>query len=121
MTAESSSQSKMVAFTARHNWAAFDTTASKTGCTEAAWALLMIIKTSEAAVSRSSASFRSWARRAISDSDSAADELRCRFASVPLARFGAAGLRRRDLTNPALERPLMAFPEAQERIVAASA
>jgi len=32
----------------------------------------------------------------------------------PLERFGAAGLRRRDLTDPALERPRMAFPEAQE-------
>ena len=41
-----------------------------------------------------------------------ADGLRGR--TIPLARFGAAGLRRRDLTEPALERPLMAFPEAQE-------
>ena len=43
-----------------------------------------------------------------------ADELRCRAASFPLRRFGAALLRRRDLTDPALERPRMAFPEAQE-------
>ena len=31
---------------------------------------------------------------------------------------GAAGLRRLDLAGPALERRAMAFPEAQERIVA---
>jgi len=46
--------------------------------------------------------------------NSGADELRGRAASAPLERFGAAGLRRRDLTDPALERPRMAFPEAQE-------
>jgi hypothetical protein len=32
----------------------------------------------------------------------------------PLARFGADALRRRDLTDSVLERPLIAFPEAQE-------
>ena len=42
------------------------------------------------------------------------DDLRGRAVAVPLTRFGAAGLRRRDLAEPALERPLMAFPEAQE-------
>src|ERR1700746_2465678 len=93
----------MVAFSARHNRAAFDTTVSKTGCTEAAWALLMIFKTSEAAVCRSSASFRAGARRAISDPAPAADELR----AVPLARFGVVALRRRGLTDPALKRRFM--------------
>lgn len=71
----------------------------------------MIFKTSEAAVSRSSASFRSWARRTISDSEPVSDELR--GLAVPLARFGVASFQRRDLTEPALERPLMTLPEAQ--------
>jgi hypothetical protein len=44
-----------------------------------------------------------------------ADELRRRAASLPLGRFGGAGLRRRGLMmEPALERRLIAFPEAQE-------
>jgi hypothetical protein len=38
-----------------------------------------------------------------------ADELRCRAASVPLARFNATDLRRRDLAEPALERRFLAF------------
>ena len=46
--------------------------------------------------------------------NSGADELRGRAASAPLERFGAAGLRRRDLTDPALERRLIAFPKAQD-------
>jgi hypothetical protein len=42
----------------------------------------------------------------------AADELRGRTVSVPLLRFGTAVLR--GLTDPTLERCLMALPEAQE-------
>ena len=56
----------------------------------------------------------SLASEAASDSWLMADELRGRAALVPPGRFGAAALRRRDLTDPALERPRMAFPEAQE-------
>src|SRR5690242_11001463 len=48
----------------------------------------------------------------MSDSASAADALRGRAASARLVRFGAAGLRLRDLPEPALERRAMAFPEA---------
>jgi hypothetical protein len=33
---------------------------------------------------------------------------------VPLARFRDAGLRRRDLTDPALERHRIAHPKAQD-------
>jgi hypothetical protein len=99
---------------------AFDTTVSKTGCTEAAWALLMIFKTSEAAVSRSSASFRSWARRTISDSEPVSDELR--GLAVPLARFGVASVRRRDLTEPAPGAPSHDLARGSgERIVPGSA
>src|SRR5437868_1465328 len=74
----------------------------------------MMFKISEAATSRSSASFKSWAKCAISDSLLGADELRRRAASAPLGRFGAAGLRRRGLADPALERPLITFLKAQE-------
>jgi hypothetical protein len=66
-------------------------------------------KTSEVAVSRSSASSRSRVRRASSVSwptDSGA-----------LRRFGVTALWRRDLVRspPALERRLIAFPKAQDR------
>jgi hypothetical protein len=44
----------------------------------------------------------------------AAHELRGRVASLPLERFGAATLRRRDLIEPALKRLRMAYTEAQE-------
>ena len=71
---------------------------------------LIVFRTSDTAASFSSASSRSRA----SCSVLAADELRVRAASVAPGRFGAAGLRRRDLAEPALERPRMAFLEAQE-------
>jgi hypothetical protein len=75
---------------------------------------LIMRNTSAVATCSWRASASSRLTRATSDSWLAADELRGRDASVPLGRFGAAGLRRRDLTGPALERPRMAFPEAQE-------
>src|SRR5262249_37405798 len=65
----------------------------------------MTRNTSAVAFSRSSASSRS--RR------SRADSLSARTVGT-LRRFGVAAFRRRDLTDPALERPRMAFPEAQE-------
>ena len=52
--------------------------------------------------------------RAASESWLVAVELRLPAAAVPQLRFGAAALRRRGLlADPALERPRMAFPEAQ--------
>jgi hypothetical protein len=62
---------------------------------------------------RASASSR--LSRAISEFWPAADELTGRDVSVPLGRFGAAGLRRRGLTNPTLERRRIAFPMAQDK------
>jgi len=57
----------------------------------------------------------SLASRAASECGLATAELRGRAALLPLARFRAAGLRRRDLTDPALERRLIAFPKAQDK------
>ena len=74
----------------------------------------MMCSTSAVAVCSWRASASSRLTRATSDSCTAANKLRGRAASVPLARFRAAGLRRRDLAEPALERRPMAFPEAQK-------
>src|SRR5690242_2795275 len=74
----------------------------------------MTRRTSDVAVCCSSDSDSSLASRAAFASSPAADEPRGRAVPILLGRFGAAGLRRRGLVEPALERPFMAFPEAQE-------
>src|SRR5262249_27355430 len=56
----------------------------------------------------------SLASRAGSDSRPAAVDLRGGAGLAPPQRLGAAVLRRRGLTDPALERRLMAFPDVQE-------
>src|SRR5262249_32476664 len=103
----------MVPNLAAHRRTAFSSTISNTGVSSPSDEL-MIFRTSEAAESCSSASSRSRASCANSGPWPAAAELRGRAASVPLTRFGVAGVPRRDLADPALERPRMAFPEAQE-------
>src|SRR5215472_6514856 len=72
----------------------------------------MTRRTSEVAVCCSNDSESSQASRAALASSPAADQRRGR--AVPRGRFGAAGLRRRDLVEPALERPFMAFSDARE-------
>ena len=72
----------------------------------------MTRRTSDVAVCCSNDSDSSLASRAAFASSPAADEPRGRAVPIPLGRFGAAGLRRRDLVEPALERRFMAFPEA---------
>jgi hypothetical protein len=74
----------------------------------------MTRRTSDAAVCCSNDSDSSLASRVALASSPAADEPRGRAVPIALGRFGAAGLRRRGLAEPALERPFMAFPEAQE-------
>jgi len=74
----------------------------------------MTRRTSDVAVCCSNDSDSSLASRAALASSPAADEPRGRAVPVPLGRFDAAGLRRRGLAEPALERPFIAFPEAQE-------
>jgi hypothetical protein len=97
---------------ASHNRVADSTSVSSTVC-RLRVERLMTLSTSAVVACCSLASISSRRSCAISLSWLAADELRGRAAAVPLGRFGAAALRRRDLTDPALERPLMAFPEAQ--------
>jgi hypothetical protein len=71
---------------------------------------LMMRNTSAVAVCWLRASASSLLSHAMSDLWSAADELTGR--AVLLGRFSAAGLRRRDLADPALERRFMAPPLA---------
>src|SRR5215472_12998784 len=71
----------------------------------------IVLRTLAVAACCSRASSSSRRSCAISLSWLAADELRGRAASVPLERFGAAGLRRRDLTELALERRRIAHPK----------
>ena len=69
----------------------------------------MTRRTSDVAVCCSNDSDSSLASRAAFASSPAADEPRGRAVPIPLGRFGAAGLRRRGLVDPALERPRMAL------------
>ena len=74
-------------------------------------------KTSEAAVSRSSASSRSRLNSATFASLPATEELRRRTAFGALRRFSVVVLRRCDFADLplALERRLIAFPKAQDK------
>src|SRR6516225_9189622 len=72
---------------------------------------------SEFAASRSSASSRSWVRRATTVLSPATEAPRLRVTFGALPRFGVADLPRRDFTAP--ERRFIALPKVRTGIVAA--
>ena len=111
------SSSKIVTSSASQKRAALLTTASSTGWSSVGEAL-MILRTSAVAVRCSSASCSSRVSRATSVSGLAAEEPLWRGVFGVLRRFSVTVLRRLVLAAsppPALERRLIASPEAQDK------